>query len=178
MASLVSHLLFETKPGRGEGSLAIGEDDQLYSYYSESNTPRNEVYEIVDPKQEEDLPQEESFAMSAQVEYILRYFEMLGARIESPSKVRDYLYRCPGIAILAGFVSEQIYNGFDFKAQLSLEVQDDEVPDSEYLTIYVRVPEYNNSVMDRIRKIRESYYDSLNNMTGWFLLTTDFSSPR
>jgi len=178
MTSSVSHLLFEIKPGRDEGSLATCEDDQLYSYYFESNTPLNEFYEIVDPKQEDDLPQKESFAMSAQVEYILRYFEMLGARIESPSKVRDYLYRYPGIAILAGFVSEKVYDSFDFNAQLSFEVQDDEVPDSEYLTIYVRVPEYNHSVMDRIRKIRESYYDSLNNMTGWFLLTTDFSSPR
>jgi len=75
-------------------------------------------------------------------------------------------------------VSDEVYQYFDFRAQLSLEVQDEGVPDSEYLTIYVRVPEYDDSVMDRIREIRECYYDSLSEMTGWFILTTDFSPPR
>ena len=115
---------------------------------------------------------------ATRVEETLKYFHNLKGIVENPSRVRQYLYRYPDIAKLARFVSDEVYQYFDFRAQLSLEVQDEGVPDSEYLTIYVRVPEYDDSVMDRIREIRECYYDSLSEMTGWFILTTDFSPPR
>ena len=95
-----------------------------------------------------------------------------------PSKVRNFLYSHPDIAGLANIVSEKVYDNFDIGVQLSLEIEDDDVPNSEYLVLNVRVPEYDNSVMDRIRKIRERYYDSLDDMSGWFLLTTDYCSPR
>lgn len=114
----------------------------------------------------------------APAEDILDYFSRSKAKIVKPSKVRDYFRRYPEIAELSRDVSKLVHRRFDFRAQLSLEIQNDDVPDSEYLTIYIRVPEYDNSVMDRIREIRECYYDSLNNLTGWFLLTTDFSRPR
>ncbi len=119
-----------------------------------------------------------SGAESKRVEEILNYFRNLRAVIKNPSEVRRYLYRYPEIAELSCFVSEQVYRYFDSNAQLCLDITDDDVPDSEYLAIYLRVPKYDDSVMDRIREIRESYYDSLNNTTGWFLLTTDFSHPR
>jgi hypothetical protein len=119
-----------------------------------------------------------SSAESIFAEEILNHFYMRGDKIISPLRVSEYLRNYPEIAELSKRVSDEVHQYFDFRAQLSLGVQDDGVPDSDYLTIYIRVPEYDNSVMDRIRMIRESYYDLLNNMTGWFLLTTDFSPPR
>jgi hypothetical protein len=112
------------------------------------------------------------------VEEILSHFKTLNAEIELPSKVRSYLYRYPEIAELARNVSDLVYQYFDFKAQLSIEVRDDGDQDSEYLIFYIRVPEYDDNVMGRIREIRERYYDSLNEVAGWFLLTTDFAAPR
>lgn len=169
---------FEINPVEEEGSLAVSKNYSQYLYPSTPDTSRFEACEMVYFEQDDDFTKEESFAMSVPIENVLRYFLRLGAKIESPSMVRDYLYRYPDIAKLARFVSEQVYSSFDFMAQLSLEIEDDEVPGSEYLVIYVRVPEYDHSVMNRIRKIRESYYDLLDITTGWFLLTTDFSHPR
>jgi len=128
-----------------------------------------------------DANEEDSLATSVEsirVEEVLNYFRDIKAIIEEPSKVRRYLYRHPEIAELSRFVAEQVSRHFDSSVQLCLCISDDDEPDSEYLALFLRVPNYDDSVMDRIRKIRESYYDLLNDMTGWFLLTTDFSSPR
>jgi len=116
---------------------------------------------------------------SANTEEILSHFKTLNAKIEVPSKVRSYLYRYPEIAELARTVSDLVYQYFDYKTQLSVEVRDDESDqESNYLVFYIRVPEYDDSVMDRIRQIRERYYDSLDGVAGWFLLTIDFTAPR
>lgn len=112
------------------------------------------------------------------IENFLTYFCALGARIPNPSKVRDYLSRYPDIAELSRFVSDSVYRHFDFKTQLSLEIHSEDDPNSEYLALFLRVQDYDGSVMDRIDRIQESYYDLLNGMTGWFLFTTDFCSPR
>jgi len=180
MASLISRPLHVIRLMDDEGSAVTSEVYWRDPYSSNSDTPR---YEVVNLEPECDPHSEEAFSstggsISVPVEDILRHFRALKAKIEFPLKVRDYLYRYPEIAELSRKVSDVVYQYFDFRAQLSLEIEDDEVPDSEYLVIYIRVPEYDNSVMDRIRKIRESYYDSLNNMNGWFLLTTDFAHPR
>lgn len=180
MASLISRPLPVIRLIEDEGSSLISEVYLPDLYLSNSDTPR---YEVVNLEQEYDSPSEEAplsteGSISVTVEDVLRHFRALKAKIVSPLKVRDYLYRYPEIAELSRKVSNAVYQYFDFRAQLFMEIEDDEVPDSEYLVIYIRVPEYDNSVMDRIRKIRESYYDSLNNTTGWFLLTTDFAHPR
>jgi len=38
--------------------------------------------------------------------------------------------------------------------------------------------DYDDSVMERIRSIREEYAEDLAEMNGWFLLTTDYLPPR
>jgi hypothetical protein len=163
-----------------EGSLVISEVYWHDPYLSNADTPR---YDVVNLEPEYDSLSEESpisteSSILAPVEDILAHFHTLKAKIVSSLEIRDYLYRFPEIAELSRKVADDVYKYFDFRTQLSLEIEDDEVPNSEYLVMYVRVPEYDNSVMDRIRKIRDSYYYLLDNTTGWFLLTTDFSPPR
>jgi hypothetical protein len=119
-----------------------------------------------------------SSAESFFVEEVLNHFHTLGAKINSPSIVGEYLRNYPEIAELSKKVSDEVYRYFDFRAKLYLEVRDHDDPDSEYLALYIRVPEYNDSVMERIEEIRERYYSSLNDMAGWFLFTTDFCHPR
>lgn len=119
-----------------------------------------------------------SSAESISIEEILNYFHAKKTKIISPSRVRDYLRNYPEIAELSRRVSDIVYQYFDFRAQLCLEVRDYDDPESEYLALYIKVPEYDDSVMDRIREIRESYYDVLDDATGWFLLTTDFAPAR
>jgi hypothetical protein len=119
-----------------------------------------------------------SSAESSFAEEVLNHFNMLGAKIILPAMVGAYLRKYPEIAELAKKVSMEVYQNFDFRAKLYLEVRDYDDPDSEYLALIIRVPEYNDSVMGRIEEIRESYYSSLDDMTGWFLFTTDFYPPR
>jgi len=108
------------------------------------------------------------------IENFLIYYYAWGAKIRNPDKVRDYLLHYPEIAELARFVFESVYRSFDHKTQLILELQDDDIPNSDYLAAMIRVPEYDNEFVDQMRTIREKYYDFLNKANGWFLLTTDF----
>ena len=178
MAALVYRPSYEIKLAKDEDSLVISRWHDPYT--SNPDTPR---YEVVNLEPEYYSSTEEASlstggSISVPVEDFLSHFCALKAKIVQPLKVRDYLYSYPDIAELSLKVSDSIYQYFDFRAQLSLEIEDDEVPNSEYLVMYVRVPEYDNSVMDRIRKIRDGYYALLDNTTGWFLLTTDFNPPR
>lgn len=180
MPSLISRSFPGIMLLEDEGSLIIHEIYLHDPYSSNSDTLR---YEVVNLEQEYDPLSDEALlstggSILVPVEDILRHFDALKAKIASPRKVRDYLYRYPEIAELSRKVSDAVYQYFDFRVQLSIEIEDDDVPDSEYLVMYIRVPEYESSVMDRIRKIRESYYNSLNTTAGWFLLTTDFAHPR
>jgi hypothetical protein len=163
-----------------EGTSVISE---VYSYNPYLSNPDTPQFEVVNLNSEYDHSPEEvssstGGSISDRIEYILSYLRDLKAKIESPTKVRDYLYYHPEIAELCKEVSIEIYQHFDFRAKLYLEIENDEVPNSEYLVMYLRVPEYDDSVMDYIRKIRSGYYDLLDNAKGWFLLTTDFCSPE
>jgi hypothetical protein len=176
MASL-AFPLFEINLSEEEGFLAVSEIESHYSYPSKPDVPYYEIVDMTPLEQEDIFAKEESFAISVLIENILKHFHILGAKIESP-KVFSYLYRYPDIAILAGFVSEQVYTIFDYNAQLCLNIIGDDDPDSEYLALFLRVSNYNDDVMDKIVRIQESYYDLLSQMTGWFLFTTDFALPR
>ncbi|MFZ2471822.1 MAG: hypothetical protein WAW52_07765 [Methanothrix sp.] len=118
-------------------------------------------------------------AESAFIEETLNHLHTMGAQIETPSEVRNYFYKYSDIAKLAWVVSDQVCQMFDSNTQLSISVIDEEdEPDTEYLAIYLRTQSYDDCVMAKIVKIQESYYDSLSQMTGWLLFTTDFTLPR
>jgi hypothetical protein len=115
---------------------------------------------------------------SISIEETLSKIDAMNAKIESLSKVRGYLDRYPEITEILSVVSEQVYQYFDYKAQLYLNINEDDDADSEYLALYLRVPNYDESVMHRIEKIQKGYYPLLDNATGWFLFTTDFLPPE
>jgi hypothetical protein len=163
-----------------EGSLVISEVYLHDPYSSNSDTPR---YEVVSLEPEYDSSPEDAFSstggtISDPIECILRNFRTLGVTIVTSSTVFEYLYNYPDIAKLSSDVSTRVYQIFDSSAQLFLEVRDSDDPYSEYLALIIRVPEYNDLVMERIEGIRESYYSLLDDMTGWFLFTTDFYPSR
>ncbi len=145
-----------------------GTEQNLMPLFSRQE-PRNSFDELYPSTSSSEL---------APVEDILNYFRRSRTKIVMPSKIRDYLLRYPEIAELSRDVSELVHERFDSSAQLSLEIQDDYNPDYEYLALYIRVPDYDDSVMERIRQIREQYAELLAEMTGWFLLTTDFAPTR
>jgi hypothetical protein len=98
--------------------------------------------------------------------------------ISIPNEVRDYLFRYPDILEILPTVCELTRQRFDLQTQLSLEVYNDPEIEDEYLTLYVRQKKYDNEIMNKIKEIRKNYEKFLIERKGWFLVTTDFRSPR
>jgi hypothetical protein len=181
MTVLVSRHPFSVMLSENDGSSVISEI-YLHDPYS-SNSDTIPQYEVVNLAPEDDFSADEmssstSGSISDSIEDILRNFKALGITIQTSLNLFKYLYNFPDIAGLARDVSNLVYRHFDSSAKLFLEVRDSDDPDSEYLALVIRVPEYNDGVMERIEQIRESYYSLLDDMAGWFLFTTDFQSPR
>jgi hypothetical protein len=50
--------------------------------------------------------------------------------------------------------------------------------DDRYLTLYVRLEKYDSGVPERIDAVRRQFEQKLEQVSGDFLLTTDFRPPR
>lgn len=99
----------------------------------------------------------------------------LDLKIPDQASVRDYLVSHLDMVDILPIVTEKIHQKFGGGSEFSLKIAPDE--DDEYIAITVRQPTYDDSVMDRIREIRNEYSPLLVNKSGWFLLTTDYLSP-
>lgn len=161
---------------KDEGFSGKGKDTSIYLYYSKSNTPRYERYEILDLDDVNYTP-EGSFAMSANIEHTLEYINILGTEIKSPSRVLDYIYRYPDVLELAQYAVDLVTEHFGHDAKLSLEVYQDRGSQFENLVLYIRQRNYDNNIMNTIKEIRKEYGASFPKARGKFLLTTDFRQP-
>lgn len=112
------------------------------------------------------------------VEDMIGYFHDTDTKMNQISIIREYFYHFPEIAKLSCEVADLVHQNFDSKTQLSLEMRGETNSESEYLALCIRMNDYDDSVMERIRSIREEYAEDLAEMNGWFLLTTDYLPPR
>lgn len=174
MASSTSSPILKIAPDCYRGSLSTTLPDP---YYSKSNTQQGEAWEIIDPEHEDGDIFQGSFAMSANIETILRSFLVLGARIESPSKVRDYLYRYPELIDLVQYSLDSALQRFGPDREISLDMYQDPETHFERLTLYVRLSSYDKNTMKVIKRIRKDYHQLFPSVRGRFLLTTDFRFP-
>ncbi|TFE69325.1 hypothetical protein A7Q09_05385 [Methylacidiphilum sp. Yel] len=60
---------------------------------------------------------------------------------------------------------------------LSLEISRHPDDDGTYVVLYARFNNYDDTVMKRLRAVREEFLSGLGNQSEWPLLTTDFRSP-
>jgi hypothetical protein len=126
----------------------------------------------------EDMDSNSTHSESDLVEDVLKYFSGTNTKMSGLSYISGYLYRFPEIAELSHYVAEIVHQHFDSTAQLSLEVHGEINSEGEYLALCLRMSDYDDTVMDKIRSIRELYAEDLAEMSGWFLLTTDYMPPR
>ncbi|MBC7344085.1 MAG: hypothetical protein H5U03_01410 [Clostridia bacterium] len=94
-------------------------------------------------------------------------------QIPEPTEVSGYLLQFPSLIALTLAVAGAAQEGFP-EAQLVLEVYQDPEAEDEFLVLNVRLREYDESVMRKIRNVREKFSDQLASAAGWLLLTTDF----
>lgn len=101
-----------------------------------------------------------------------------GIRMEHPHEVRRYLDRYPELGDILLSACGEIFNCFDTRARLSLDLyRDPEIAD-DYLTLYVRQEHYDGDILDILDGIAASLDSQLAASSGWLLLTSDFQPPR
>ena len=115
---------------------------------------------------------------SLSIETMLEYLASIQVIVPNPEEVCDYLSRYPDIIELVMLACEETRNRFSLTTQLSIERYSDPEIDDEYLTLYVRQKEYDESIMDVIEEIWSTYDDELSTKQGDFFVTTDFDFPR
>jgi hypothetical protein len=93
-------------------------------------------------------------------------------------EVDGYLSSHPELGRLLPNIGAMARQAFGPDAELSLEVYQDPEIDDAYLTLYVRQETYGADLMDRIEMVSRSFDGSLEKVSGYFLITTDFRRPR
>ncbi len=64
------------------------------------------------------------------------------------------------------------------EAQLILKVYRDPEVEDRYLVLYVRLPRYDEKVLERIEAAETEFIDRLADVKGWLQVTTDFGEPE
>ena len=94
------------------------------------------------------------------------------------AEVRQYLREHRDMIALVDTVSKSAAQRFCRSGQVSLETYKDPEFEDEYLTLYVRQEEYDQTVLDAIDDLRTTCSGELAERSGWLLVTTDFQPPR
>jgi hypothetical protein len=108
-------------------------------------------------------------------------FKALAAQrifLQEPDEIRGYLGEHPDLGRFLPVVCARTRQEFGNEVELSLAVYGDPEIEDHYLTLYVRQPVYSPDILARIRSIRGSFEEEVDDSSGWLLVTTDFRTPR
>jgi len=92
--------------------------------------------------------------------------------------VAVYLATHLRLARLLPNICVEVRQAMGSEVELSLQLYKDPEIDDRYLTLYVRKENYESDILDRLQAISESFNHGLEQVSGYFLLATDFSRPR
>jgi hypothetical protein len=124
---------------------------------------------------------EQAFAMPSggfRAENILAELADFRVVAPRPAEVAAYLTRHPQLAALAPSIVDAMRQTFGADAEFSLEVyRDPEIVD-EYLILYIREDKYDEKTFARIEAACSRFDEALRNVSGDFLVTSDFRRPR
>jgi hypothetical protein len=98
--------------------------------------------------------------------------------LPNPQELASYLAEHHEMAQLLPAICAEVRQAFGPEVELSLEIYQDPEIDDRYLTLYARKEKYEPDIFDRLQAISERFNDRLEEISGYFLLTTDFSRPR
>jgi hypothetical protein len=101
-----------------------------------------------------------------------------GIVISNPNDVFSYLDSHADLGNLVASVCAEVRQEFGPEAELALQVyRDPEIHDS-YLSLYVRLVAYDDTIIARIDRVSEPFDEELARATGYLLVTSDFRPPR
>jgi len=120
---------------------------------------------------------EASASVTAEIESAINVLILKRISIPRPAEVRDYLLRYPDMIDLLPYVCGIASERLGPDTQLSLEAYRGPEIRDEYLTLYVRQRDYDQSILDSIEEVSAECEGELAGRSGWILITTDFRAP-
>ena len=119
-----------------------------------------------------------SASISMEIESMLSRFERdEGVRLRHTDRILEYLLQHPELMEVVPVMVEAARRHFP-QAQLVMDVYQDPEIEDRYLVLYVRLEQYDESLVERLEKAEEEYLSRLANKEGWIQLTTDFRKPE
>jgi hypothetical protein len=111
------------------------------------------------------------------VESVLRWLVEEQVRLRDARRLQDYVVQFPDLIEVIPQAVRAAKKHLP-EAQLILEVYHDPEIEDRYLALYVRLPRYDEQVMERIEAAESEFLDRLAGAEGWLQLTTDFAGPE
>lgn len=116
-------------------------------------------------------------ALTEEITELFKQLMRLGIRVPASNDVWQYFEKHPHLIKatrdLAELACERLSD-----AILSLEISRDPEGDEEYVVLYARFYNYDETVMRKIRAARKEFLSLLSDEREWPLLTTDFRGPQ
>jgi hypothetical protein len=117
-------------------------------------------------------------AITAQIEKVLNLILHQNILIPHPDSLRNYLLQHLDMLNVLPFVCKIAVDRAGSSSQLSLEIYRDPEIQDEYLTLYIRRSQYDESINTLIDAITIECREYFNNSEGWLIVTTDFRPPQ
>jgi hypothetical protein len=94
------------------------------------------------------------------------------------NRVRGYLEKHLDLMPWLPKICAQARRHFGPEPELALELYQDPEIDDSLLTFYVRQSPYDPGIMDRIESLNRQFDSALEQLSGYFLIATDFRKPQ
>lgn len=96
--------------------------------------------------------------------------------VPKPAAVAAFLHGRPQLAEIVVDMAPALLAEFaNEPSQVALEVYEDpEIEDYRHLVYYVRLPDYEDSIMDRLDRVAEAFEARTGESGEWVLITTDY----
>lgn len=101
-----------------------------------------------------------------------------GVLLPERAKVRSYLERHRALARLVPAICSEARKEFGEAAELCLELYRDPEIQDRHLILYVRLPAYDESILERLDRVTQPFDEGLSTSPGHLLVTTDLRRPR
>ncbi len=128
----------------------------------------------VTPMQGWDVGQ--TLSLVSEIGALLEELEEQGVSCIQKHAIREYLLEFPDLLDVIPIAVRAAKEIFP-EGQLVLGVYQDPEVDDRYLALYVRLPDYDESFLQRLEEAEAGFIDRLSNKAGWLQLTTDFRTP-
>lgn len=115
--------------------------------------------------------------LTQEIEEKLSLLAREGMKIQRPREVVDYLLVHPELGIILQLAVQAVKKHFE-SPELILSVYEDPEVEDRHLQLCIRLDEYDESFLERMRAVGKEVIRHLAGTKGWLALTTDFKKKE